>query len=50
MNFTSELKLQIQVTLRLFNVVHFLCRSHRNQTEFDAMSQLARAHYAPLKM
>ena len=38
-DFTSELKLQIQVTLRLLNIVSFLGSAYRNQEEFGAMSQ-----------
>ena len=38
-DFTSELKLQIQVTLRLLNIVYFLWSAYRNQEEFGAMSQ-----------
>ena len=40
MNFTSELELQIWVTLRLLintPMTHFLHKLHRNQKEFDAI-------------
>ena len=45
MNFPSELKLQIQVTLRLISIVHFLHNTHMNQEEFDATSWLMKTHH-----
>ena len=42
---TSELKLQIQVMLRIINMVYFLLKSCRNQKEFDAMSWFTKIHY-----
>ena len=45
MNFTSKLKLQIWVMLRLIYMVHFLQKSHMNGKEFGATSCFTRIHY-----